>query len=75
MPDDRDPAPGEMIEAVAGSMPIATWSNPTAALQFVEREIDGRKVRILQQRWDIYEGGLLAVTRSEWRDVPLATEE
>jgi hypothetical protein len=64
-------------------MPVSS-ENPTAALRFVERAIaapipgtDHAKlhtVRILQQRWDIYEDGLPAVTRSEWRDIPLEAE-
>jgi hypothetical protein len=52
-------------------------------LRFVEREIDGRKVRILQQVYVITThgiGGRLSLpspiigSRLEWRDVPLVTE-
>lgn len=63
-------------------MPVS-FENPTAELRFVERFFlinpadpkIGRNVRILQQKWDIYENGLPAVTRSEWRDVPCLPEE
>lgn len=73
----------ETVEPADYKPVAASWDNPTAELRFVERSIsvplpqgygyaEVRKVKILQQRWDI---GLPAVTRSEWRDVPLVTEE
>ncbi len=69
MPDDRD-------------QPLGWYEQCTPVLRFEERVIsvpmqdrrhdtyEMRTVKILQQRWEIYEGGLPAVTRSEWRDVP-----
>lgn len=57
----------------------AQFENVTCDLRFVLRlPLDAKPgqapFRILQQRWDIYENGLSAVTRAEWRDVPLVTE-
>ena len=51
-------------------------ADPQMRLQFVEREIDGRKVRILQQLWTISTmyGRTATAFRTEWRDVPLVTE-
>jgi hypothetical protein len=46
---------------------------PTGKLQFLEKTVDGRKVKILQQEFsgrDRFSGA----TFTEWRDVPLVTE-
>lgn len=45
-------------------------------LQFVERIVEGRTLRILQQLWVMttYRGPYAVAQRSEWRDVPLVTE-
>lgn len=50
-------------------------------LRFIERKIEGRNLRILQQAWAIttyerapHEVPVPVGVRTEWRDVPLVTE-
>jgi hypothetical protein len=46
-------------------------------LRFVERAVDGRTLRILQQEWAVSfrRAGANQYTVMEWRDVPVEAEQ
>ncbi len=61
---------------------ITRWETPLPELRFVKRMVDGRELRILQQRWQIVtetEGVIGSwpkrTAEYEWRDVPLVEDE
>jgi len=53
------------------------WNDwkPTGELRFVEKESDGQKLRILQQRWAPDVPSYMISGEGEWREVPLVVEE
>jgi len=75
--------PGEIIE-LTGSTEFTT-ADPQIQLRFVERKVpiggELRSIRILQQAWAITTYRAInflpqaVALHTEWRDVPLVTEE
>lgn len=69
----------EVGPGLTGIRNLNVWWEPIRPMRFVEREVDGRQLRILQQLWArirVVGGGSPAPTGDhEWRDVPLQAED